>query len=77
MDYINHKIVKTIAFRPSYCAIIMRKIVTTIHPTCFIAISIHIFHLIGVNNGSIRMCCNYGTYIRFIQKHSRLDSEWK
>ncbi|TGZ55389.1 hypothetical protein DBV15_08557 [Temnothorax longispinosus] len=30
--------VKTIAFQPSYCAIIMRKIATTIHPTCFIAI---------------------------------------
>ncbi|KYQ54609.1 hypothetical protein ALC60_06525, partial [Trachymyrmex zeteki] len=38
MDYINRKIVKTIAFQPSYCAIIMRKIVTTIHSTCFIAI---------------------------------------
>ncbi|EGI64363.1 hypothetical protein G5I_07244 [Acromyrmex echinatior] len=34
----SRKIVKTIAFQPSYCAIIMRKIVTTIHSTCFIAI---------------------------------------
>ncbi|KYN32109.1 hypothetical protein ALC56_13487 [Trachymyrmex septentrionalis] len=34
----SYKIVKTIAFQPSYCAIIMRKIVTTIHSTCFIAV---------------------------------------